>query len=140
MTDAITLSTQCWTIHTGSLIEGTLADHSKHIETTTRPTGVGYKYYVTTTVADVDRDTEQRDAEGYAITETVRAEMWALAVWATWGGPERIVSTYDTEAEAHAAAEATYVQDILNNPDYLVFLDKETAQKALAEAMNDADQ
>ena len=104
----ITLQTPCYTVHTGSVVTSTLNDHRHHIETTTRPAGVGPKYYTTT-----DGGT------------------WCLAKWATWGGPEVIDERFDDEAAADAAAEVTYINDILGNPDYPIYLDLTKAEAAL---------
>lgn len=117
----ITLNTTCYTIEDGQIVEGRLSDLDHLIETTTRPSGVGPKYYVTTT--------EVQDDDG----ET--SEVWALATWATWGGPEVIVDTFETEVEASAAAEQTYVHDILNSTEVYVYLDRASAERALADLL-----
>ena len=128
-----TLSTTCFTVQDGKIVEGTLADFTCYIESTTRPTGVGYKYYVTTVTRDIERDTDQVDEDGYVITETVQDDVWVLAKWATWGGPERVVREFDSEEEANAAAEERYVYDILNNADMSIYLDRASAESDLAQ-------
>lgn len=128
-----TLNTACYTIKDGAIIEGTLANFTCYIESTTRPQGVGYKYYATTVTRDVERETDEVDENGYAITETVPADVWALAKWATWGGPEIVVREFETEEEANAAAEETYVQDILGNNEITIHLERADAERDLAE-------
>lgn len=127
------LTTTCFTTQDGKIVEGTLADFTCYIESTTRPTGVGYKYYVTTVTRDVERDTDQVDEDGYVITETVRDDVWVLAKWATWGGPEVVVREFESEEEANAAAEETYVHDILNNSEMTIHLDRAEAERERAE-------
>ena len=129
-----TLKTPCFYVQDGEVREGTLADFSHFIETTTRPTGVGYKYYVTT----VSRRTEAvYDDEDKEIEPERMEDVWALAKWATWGGPEVIVSEFDSEEEANAAAEETYVYDILNNSEMSVHLDRESAEAELKSLQDD---
>ncbi len=82
---------------------------------------------------DVERDTDQVDEDGHAITETVQDDVWVLAKWATWGGPEVVVREFDTEEEANTAAEETYVYDILNNSDMAIHLDRASAESDLAQ-------
>ena len=105
------LATTCFTVQDGKIIEGTLSDFTCFIESTTRPTGVGYKYYST----------------------TVEGDVWALVKWATWSGPEVIVQEFDSEQEANTAAEETYVQDILNNSEMQIHLDRGAAERELAD-------
>lgn len=128
-----TLNTTCYTIEDGKIVEGKLADFDLYIESTTRPTGVGYKYYATTVQRDIERDTDQVDEDGYTITETVQEDVWVLAKWATWGGPQVVVREFETEDEAKAAAEETYVYDILNNQETPIYLDRADAESALAQ-------
>lgn len=104
------LNTTCYTIEDGKIVEGTLSDFDMYIEKTTRPTGVGYKYYATT-----------------------ENDVWVLAKWATWGGPQVVVREFETEDEAKAAAEETYVYDILNNQETPIYLDRADAESALAQ-------
>lgn len=125
------LTTTCFTTQDGKIVEGTLADFTCYIESTTRPTGVGYKYYVTTVTRDVERDTDQVDEDGHVITETVQDDVWVLAKWATWGGPEVIVREFESEEEANVAAEETYVHDIMNNSEMTIHLDRAEAERVL---------
>lgn len=127
------LNTPCFTVQDGKIVEGTLGDFDCYIETTTRPTGVGYKYYATTVRRDVERDTGKVNDDGDAITETVKVDVWALAQWITWAGPEVIVKEFDSEAEATAAAEETYVYDILNNSEMSIHLTRAEAERELSE-------
>lgn len=119
----VTLKSPCWWIEDGAVREGTLADLARFIETTTRPTGIGYKYYV--------RALSPRKGD-----ERLQGA-WALAEWVTWAGPEVIVRVFDTEEAANAAAEATYVDDIRNNREVAVFLTREEADSALADLLGD---
>lgn len=112
----ITLNTPCFTVQDGQIVAGTLADFDHFIERTTRPHGVGCKHYVT----EITRD---------------GVDVWAHAKWATWGGPETIIDTYETEAEAQAAVEQTYVYDILNNPEQCINLDRASAEAELAQIL-----
>jgi hypothetical protein len=125
------LTTTCFTVQDGKIVEGTLADFTCFIESTTRPTGVGYKYYVTTVTRDVERDTDQVDEDGDVITETVEDDVWVLAKWATWGGPQVVVREFESEEEANTAAEETYVHDILNNPEISIHFCEEDAKADL---------
>lgn len=122
---AITLQATCYTVQAGQIVQGTLADFDHFIETTTRPTGVGYKYYTTTRRLAIDH------ADDGTVIED---DVWVLAKWATWGGPEQVVRDFPTEAEALAAAEATYVHDILNNSEIAIHLDRASAEQELAQA------
>lgn len=107
---ATTLQAVCYTVENGAIVAGTLADFDSFIETTTRPHGVGTKYYAVETRGG-----------------------WALAKWATWGGPQQIVREFDTQAEAEAAAEETWVYDILNNSEIVIHLDRAGAEQELAQ-------
>lgn len=117
------LTTACYTVQDGKIVEGTLADFDCYIEKTTRPTGVGPKYYVTS------RDVAVDHTEDGAVVDGVE---WCLVKRATWGGPEVVVRAFETEAEALAAAEETYVHDILNNSDMAIHLDRASAEAELA--------
>jgi hypothetical protein len=123
-----TLHTPCFYIEDGEVREGVLGDFDNLIETATRPTGVGYKYYVTTIHRRVDA---VYDDEGNEIEPERIEEVWALAKWATWNGPEIVVQEFDSEEEANAAAEQTYVHDILGNSEVCVYLDRESAEAEL---------
>lgn len=129
-----TLNTTCYTVQDGQIVEGTLADFTHFIETTTRPTGVGYKYYATTVTRMIERATDKLDENGYTIYEEVEADVWVLAKWATWGGPQVVVSEHESEEEAEDAAEQTYVYDILNNSEFVIWLDRVEAERELAES------
>lgn len=109
-----TLSSACFTVQNGAVVDGTLRDFDSFIERTTRPTGVGPKYYATT----ISRD---------------GADVWVLAKWATWGGPQVVVREFESEADALAAAEETYVSDILGNSEISIWLDRASAEQELAD-------
>lgn len=131
----ITLATTCYTIANGAIVEGTLTDFDGYIETSPRPQGVGKKFYATTFSRDIKRETGALDSDGEPITEFARVDVWALAYWATWAGPEVVVQEYATEEEADAAAEQTYVYDILNNSEISIYLDRASAEEDLADAL-----
>ncbi len=131
------LTTACYNIEDGKVVEGTLADFSGFIEQTTRPNGVGYKYYTTTVERTVEVDTGQVDEDGDAITERVETDVWVLAKWATWGGPQVVVREFKSEEEANAAAEDTYVYDILRNSEIEIYLDRADAERALADTQTE---
>ena len=126
-----TLETKCFTVQDGKIVLGKLSDFDCYIESTTRPTGVGHKYYATTVrrrnVSDTDGDGNE------VMPEEAYRDQWVLAKWATWGGPEVIVREFESEAEAHAAAEETYVYDILNNSEMSIHLDRAEAERELAD-------
>jgi len=127
-----TLNTTCYTVQNGKIVECILADYACYIERTTRPTGVGFKYYVTTVARDIERFTDQVDEDGYVITETVKDDVWVLAKWASWGGPEVVVCEFASEEEARAAAVDTYFHDILHNDEITIHLDRASAELELA--------
>ena len=124
------LSAPCFTVQDGQIIEGKLSDFDCYIETTTRPQGVGYKYYVTT------RDRVLQEAvyndDDVMTSGEVRGDIYCLAKWATWGGPEVIIREFESEQSANDAAEESYVHDILNNSDICIHLDRESAEQDLA--------
>lgn len=130
MTD---LATTCFTVEDGKIIEGTLNDFRCYIKSTTRPTGIGYEYYATTVTRSFERDTWQMDEDGEPITEPVQEDVWVLAKWATWGGPEVVVREFESEEQAKTAAEETYVYDILNNSEMSIHLERSDAESELAE-------
>lgn len=132
-----TLNTTCYNVEDGEIVEGKLSDFDNLIECTTRPTGVGYKYYATTVRARNESDTDD-DGNEVMPTEEFR-DQWVLAKWATWGGPQVVVREFDTEEEAEAAAEETYVHDILNHSDTYVYLDRAQAEQALASQQANAE-
>jgi hypothetical protein len=111
------LKAECFIIEDKKIVNKPLSDFDHLIEKTTRPTGVGYKYYVTS-----------------AVEATEATEVWALAMWF---GIEHIVYTFRTEKEAIEAAEKTYVYDILNNEEVQIYMSLEKAQRALEENKND---
>lgn len=117
-----TLKTACFTIDNGQVVEGALADFSSFIEQTTRPNGVGPKYYATTVTLAVDHDEENQPVEN---------DVWVLAKWATWGGPQVVVRELENEKEAREAAEETYVYDILHNSEFVIHLDRSGAEQEL---------
>ena len=98
-------------VRDNAVAEVTYHDLMDYVETTTRPTGIGTKRYVTT------------DADGN----------WCVAAWLTWGGPEHIISRHDSEAEAQAAVEAIWVREIEGAADLMLFCSREAAEEALAE-------
>lgn len=130
-----TLKTPCFYVQDGKVCEGTLGDLDRFIETTTRPTGVGYKYYVTTVSRRVDAVYDDEDNE---IEPEFMKDVWALAKWATWSGPEVVVREFDSEEEANAAAEETYVYDILNNSEMSVHFDRASAEAELQAIQDEA--
>lgn len=103
--DEINLNTPCFTVCDGQVVEGVLNNFSQYIEMATRPEGVGPRFYVKSL-----------------------GDHWALVQWATWNGPEVIVENFDTQQEAEAAAERTYVDDILCNQEVLIFFDRAEAE------------
>ena len=102
-------------IRDNAVAEVTYRDLMDYAETTTRPTGIGTKRYVTT------------DAD----------DNWCVAAWLTWGGPEHIISRHDSEAEAQAAVEAIWVREIEDVPDLMLFCTREAAEEALVEMRGD---
>lgn len=122
------LTSSCYYIQDGEVVEGLLSDLDMLIETTTRPDGVGPKYYVTRAPRRVEA---VYNDDGEEIEPARTEHVWALAKWATYSGPEVIVDTFDNESEAQAAAEATYVHDILNNAEMSVHLDRDGAEDEL---------
>lgn len=131
----ITLNTTCFTVQRAAVVEGTLADFDHFIERTTRPTGVGYKYYATTVSRSSESDTDDDGNEVLPAEEF--SDVWVLAKWATWGGPEVVVREFDTEDDARAAAEESYVYDILHNSEMVIHLDRDGAVRELAQQMED---
>lgn len=130
MSKTTTLNTPCYYIADGQVKEAVLGDFDHYIETTTRPTGVGHKYYTTTISRAVD---EVRGDDDNVIEPESAEDVWVLAKWATWAGPEVVVQEFDSEAEADASAEQTYVYDILHNPETSIWLDRESAEACLRE-------
>jgi hypothetical protein len=124
----ITLSTPCYFVENGEVKESTLESFDRYIETTTRPAGVGPKYYATTVSRPRDA---VYDADDNLIEPAGYSDVWALAYWATWGGPERVIQEFATEEEAVAAAEALYVQEILDNGEMAIYLDRQGAENEL---------
>lgn len=62
----VTLKSPCWWIEGRAVREGTLADLDRFIETTTRPTGIGYKYYVRPVPrSDEDGPVTREEADQY---------------------------------------------------------------------------
>jgi hypothetical protein len=108
MSRTTNLSTPCYTVQDGRIVEGKLSDFAWYIEDACRPNGVGYKFYAT-----------ERDGS------------WVLAKWE--GGREIVVSEYDTEPEARIAAEQTYVYDIMNNDSIQIHLARADAERELAD-------
>lgn len=117
-----------------AIVAGVLDDFRHFIRTTTRPTGVGPVYYATTRSRSVDT----YDAEGNQNGEKTE-DFWVLAHWVTWAGPEHIVRECDSEQEALAAAESIYVQDILDNNEMGIYLDRATAERVLAETLEEME-
>lgn len=130
-----TLSTPCFNIEEGKIVEGTLADFDSLIERSCRPNGVGYTYYITTVTREVDRDTGAVDEDGCPLAETVETEVWALAKYQF--GKQTIVREFETEEEAQAAAEETYVYDILHNSEITIHLDRASAEAELAQMQDE---
>ena len=125
------LTTKCFSIQNGKVVTSILADFSHYIESTTRPTGIGYTYYTTTVEREIEP--EQTDDEGSVIKAAVIDDVWALVKWVSWSGPERIIQTFENEQAANAAAEASYVHDILNNPELSITTSEQEANEWLAE-------
>ena len=113
----------------GEVKSGILRDLDRFIETTTRPTGIGPKYYATTVSKTVEAVT---DDDGNELEPEHQEFVWVLAKWATWGGPEIVVHYFDNEADALKAAEERWIDDILNNNEMAVYSSREEAMQALA--------
>jgi len=107
------LNEKVWVIRNNIAVEVTLRDLDKHIEISTRPTGVGTKHYVTQV-----------------------NDKWCHAVWVTYGGPERIIAQFETEQEAISAVEDAWLHDIWNNTEETVYATKEAAEVVLADAID----
>jgi hypothetical protein len=130
------LNTTCYTVEaTGQIVTGTLNDFEHHIETTTRPNGVGYKYYPTTIKRPIYDETG--DLALCADGSPAHDDIWVLAKWATWGGPQVVVSEHDSEEAAQQAAEETYIHDILNNTEELIFLSLAKAEAYASQIKTD---
>lgn len=110
----VTFNTPCFTVQDGSVVEGVVGDFKRFVETTTRPTGVGTKYYVT-----------------YAGDECV------VACWMTWGGPERVVRRFESELEALECLEGMHVQEILDNTELVIHLERKDAEAELAQFLEE---
>lgn len=140
-----TLASICYTVQDGKIVEGKLADFDCYIEQTTRPHGVGPVYYATSrdvyaviradgSVYDTFANEQLAECrcdrdEGETIEERT---VWSLAKYVTWAGPERIVRGHESEEEARADAEETYVHDILNNSEMSIHLCREDAEQEIA--------
>lgn len=113
---SITLDTPCFTIQNGQVVEARLRDFDRLIEESTRPHGVDKKTYLT----------PLKDADGNIVG-------WAVAEWATWGGPERIIEKFDDHAHAQARLEDLYVSEILDSEQETIYLTREDAEADLAQ-------
>ena len=125
------LSSPCFYIENGKILEARFSDFVHLIEMVSRPSGTGYVYYATNIArapeVDVASDEVATAGGDAALVEPV----WVLAKWARWGGPEVVVREYASEALAKAAAEAVYVQDILANSEVPLYLNREAAERSL---------
>ena len=65
------------------------------------------------------------------------ANKYGLHKWTTWSGSRRLVREFETEAEAQAALEETFVYDIQNNPEHTLYYSRESAEQYLRDGWAD---
>ena len=132
------LTDQCFTVQNGKVVAHVVSDFSEFIETTSRPTGIGHKYYATT----VERVTAQAEVDefGNVTKEPVVQDVWVMAMWATWGGPERVLQEYESEGEANEAVEQSQIYDILNNNEVVIHIKRASAEAEASDWRAENDQ
>ncbi|CAB4139715.1 hypothetical protein UFOVP352_47 [uncultured Caudovirales phage] len=131
------LNTTCFTIENLEIVEATLENFTRYIQSAPLPWGNGYVYYPTKITREVEEGTGEFDEDGYELTTTAKEDVWVLA---HYHGKERIVREFESEEEANAAAEESYVHDILNNSEQLICLDREEAESVLADMLAEQDE
>ena len=108
------LDQEVFFVENGAVQSCALRSFADLIETTTRPDGVGPKRY------------KKQVADG-----------WAVCYWVTYGGPERVISTHESEGEAVAAVEAIWADEIWASEDVALFATRDAAEAALADAQGE---
>lgn len=101
-------------IEADAVVERKLSDLMDLVPTTSRPDGIGTKDYAR----------ENDDGAG-------------VYTWATWGGPERLMSQHVTIDEAVARVEDIWIGEIFGSTEVAVYATAEAANAALADMLAD---
>jgi len=113
----LNLDSECFTVQNNKIVEGTLRDFERFIETVNTPYGIQRKYFI-------KRANFQNN------------EIWALCYWQL-GVLEKILFTFDDEQSAQSKLEEFAAFDILNNNEIFIHLNRKSAENELHNLLED---
>ena len=108
----LNLDSECFTIQNNSIVQGTLRDFERFIETVNTPYGIQRKYFIKRVIVQNN-------------------VVWALL------GAENILFTFDDEQSAQNRLEDFAAFDILNNNEIFIHLNRKSAENELSDSLED---
>jgi len=113
----LNLDSECFTIQNNSIVQGTLRDFERFIETVNTPYGIEHKFFIKRIMS-------------------VNYELfWALLYWQ--GAAEKILLMFENEKDAQCELEDFAVIDILNNNEIFIHLSQKSAENELHNLLED---
>jgi hypothetical protein len=132
----LNLNTTCYTVQNGVIVEGTLRDFERFIEEENTPYGIQRKYFIRCAVVEQFADEiGGRHLEFVSSPAVDDVVCWALMYWQ--GGSENILFTFFDEKDAIAELERCFAYDILNNNQFFIHLNRQSAENELHDSLED---
>jgi hypothetical protein len=130
------LSSTCFTVQNNKIVEGTLRDFERFIETENTPYGIQRKYFIQIATAEHLNDEIGGCYLDFSSPPAVIDDVvWVLLYWQH--ECENILFTFDNEQDAFAQLEEYAVLDILNNDEIVIHLNRQGAENELSNLLED---
>jgi hypothetical protein len=130
------LNSTCFTVQNNKIVEGTLRDFERFVETVNTPYGIQRKYFIKRAIAEqLDDEIGGRHLDFVSSPAVSDDVVYVLLYWQ--GGSENILFTFDNEQDAQNKLEEFAALDILNNNEIVIHLNIKSAENELHNLLED---
>jgi hypothetical protein len=135
-TNFLNLSSTCFTVQNNKIVEGTLRDFERFIEIERTIYGIQRKFFIKRAIVEKFDD----EIGGFHldfVSSPANSDdvVYALLYWQ--GDAENILFTFDDEQDALAELERGFAFDILNNSQFFIHLNRQSAENELSDLLED---
>jgi len=133
----LNLSTTCFTVQNGVIVEGILRDFERFIEITPTPHGIRRKYFIQLAIAEkLDDEIGGCNLDFVSSPAVIDNNVvWVLLYWQNNG--ENILFTFYDKQDAQVKLEEFAALDILNNNEIVIHLNRQCAENELSNLLED---
>ena len=133
----LNLNSTCFTVKNNKIVEGTLRDFERFIETVNTPHGIQRKHFIKRAIVEkLDDEIGGRHLDFASQPAVIKVVVcWVLLYWQ--GGAENILFTFDNEQDAKNKLDEFAVLDILNNNEIVIHLNRQAAENELHNLLED---